>query len=69
MLENWEKIHQDSSTQRVELLRIFLESKGIDSVVLNKKDSMYHIGVSELYVPNDKAESAKTLLQDEFTAE
>ena len=68
MLENWEKILQDSNTQRVEIIRMYLESQGIDAVVLNKKDSSYHIGVAELYVPNDSAEQAKTILNDEFPA-
>ncbi|MFN8355435.1 MAG: DUF2007 domain-containing protein [Spirosomataceae bacterium] len=51
---------------RAELARILLTDRGIDAVVLNKKDSSYLFGKCELYVHNDNITLAKAILDAEL---
>lgn len=68
--EAWEKIHESRNGWRVELLRAFLTEKhDILAVVVNKQDSLYHIGMHELYVPTRDAVLAKFLIAHEAAAE
>jgi hypothetical protein len=70
MTSPWEKIYESTDPLRVQLLRAFLDEKhGITAVTLNKQDSLYHLGLCELYVPTNDAVLAKFLISYESTAE
>lgn len=63
-MNHWEKIYSSDKLYTVESRRIYLEEHGIQSVVIDKRDSMYHFGNSELHVSNKDAFRAVQLLND-----
>lgn len=60
MDRNWVTVYRTEDRMRAELLKGYLESKGIDVIVLNKQDSAYlAFGEIELYVKRDDLVTAK----------
>ncbi|MEZ4902502.1 MAG: DUF2007 domain-containing protein [Spirosomataceae bacterium] len=49
--KNWEKVFETTFQHQAEITRDYLEQQEIPTVVINKKDSSYHFGRFELYVP------------------
>ncbi len=65
-MKDWQKIYETPSVVKAELAKAYLvDEHQIEAVVLNKRDSMYLIGLCELYVPNPQATLAKFLLENE----
>ena len=63
----WKRVVREPNEPRAELMRLLLVSKGIQAVVLNKKDSAYRVfGTCEIYVPQAQAQEAKELLVHAF---
>jgi len=60
--ENWRLLFSSNNLYEVELLRGYLIENQIESVILNKKDSLYLIGEYELYVALENLILAKHLL-------
>jgi hypothetical protein len=70
MTPPWEKVYESPDALRVQLLRAYLgERHDIIAVALSKQDSLYHVGMHELYVPTRDAVLAKFLITHEATAE
>ncbi len=62
MGNNWQKIYSSEFEHKVEIIRAVLKDAGIDSVVVNKKDSAYLFGELELYVhPDDVLKSMQII--------
>ena len=64
MEKDWVLIYSSSIMHDVHMKRIFLEENGIESVVINKQDSVYmSFGDIELYVNRDSVLKAKKLIE------
>ena len=62
-MEGWTLIFSDSHSFSVELRKNQLDAAGIQSLLLNKRDSSYGMfGPVELWVPSPMAGQAKTAL-------
>ena len=61
-----DKVQVYSTTQLIdaEMLKNYLEVKGISVFILNKMDSSYHFGDIELLVSPDEVLKAKKLIED-----
>lgn len=58
---------ESQESLKVNVAKSLLSERGIESVILDKKDSAYVvIGRSELHVPKEKAEEAINILNEEM---
>lgn len=65
-MKDWVCIFTTDQPHRADLIRMVLEDKGIEAVVINKKDSSYiTIGDVEVYVPAKDVILAKHIIQSE----
>jgi len=65
MEDNWISIYSADQTWLAEIARQILEENGIESVVINKRDSSYLVfGDVEVYVSQENAEKSKELLKN-----
>lgn len=64
MEKGWVLILSSTSLQ-VDLMCALLREQGVNAVVINKQDSSYMFGESELYVQQDEVIRAKTILNEE----
>ena len=65
MEDNWISIYSADQTWLAEIARQILEENGIESVVINKRDSSYLVfGEVEVYVSQENAEKSKELLKN-----
>jgi hypothetical protein len=65
MEEHWQVIYSSNFQHKVEIVKAVLEDAGIESVVVNKKDSAYLFGEIELYVHRDKVLRARQIINRE----
>lgn len=65
MDDNWQKIYSSSFEHKLEIVKAVLEDEGINSVIVNKKDSAYLFGELELYVQNDHVMRARRIINKE----
>ncbi len=64
MNSNWVKIYSSSQAHLAEIAKGVLKENGIDSVVLNKKDSAYNMwGEVELYASDKNAVEAMSIIK------
>ncbi len=64
MDENWVNVYSGATLFRMEIFKDVLESNGISSVILNKKDSAFLTGPVELYVHKDNEEKARKIISE-----
>jgi hypothetical protein len=64
MDENWIEILNSDKAYRIEIAKQALLDEGIESVVMNQKDSSYLIGDVCLYVRKEFAERASEILKN-----
>ena len=57
------KIYSHNKIHIIEIFRAFLLDNGVESYVLNQKDSSYLFGDIEVYVKQDDEEKAKELVK------
>ncbi len=62
---NWRKVYSNTFEHKVEILKAVLKDAGIESVVMNKKDSAYLFGDIELYVQSGNVLKAKQIINRE----
>ncbi|MBL4715166.1 MAG: hypothetical protein COC01_03020 [Bacteroidetes bacterium] len=61
--KDWVKVFSSNQQFQVELMKGVLENNGIDSVVINKQDSLYmNFGEVELYTLKSFGEKAVQLI-------
>jgi len=65
MSDNWQLIYSSSLQYKVELVKAVLQDSGIESVLVNKKDSSYHFGEIELFVQLDDVLRSKQIINRE----
>lgn len=64
-MSEWQKVFEDSTSHRVEIVKSVLEDMGITSVIVNKKDSSYQFGHFEIKVaPDDVLRAIKVIKED-----
>lgn len=64
MNSSWVKIYSSSQAHLAEIAKGVLKENGIDSVVLNKKDSAYNMwGEVELYTSEQNAKAAMSIIK------
>lgn len=67
-MQNWIRVFEDQNQIRAEIVKAVLEENGIPAVVLNKKESVYHVfGTYEVLVIQRDALAAMQLIQNEIT--
>ncbi|ERM82490.1 hypothetical protein P872_17855 [Rhodonellum psychrophilum GCM71 = DSM 17998] len=67
-MKNWQKVFENGSPVRAEIVKGVLEEHGINAVIINKKESVYQIhGQYEVMVPNDNSLMAINIIQHEIT--
>jgi hypothetical protein len=64
MDNDWVKIYESGKQYEIELISGLLEENEIESVIMNKQDSVYLFGEYELYVKREEILKAKTLIQN-----
>jgi hypothetical protein len=63
MENEWVNVFVTSQPYRAELAKQVLEQSDIDAVLLNKRDSFYHVGDIEVHVKQDNVIKAKNVLK------
>lgn len=67
-MKNWQKVFEDGSPVRAEIVKGVLEENDIQAVILNKKESVYQIhGHYEVLVPTSEALVAINIVKNEIT--
>jgi hypothetical protein len=62
-VQGWQKIYTTSLRHKAEIVKGALENNQIPAVILDKKDSSYHLfGEVEIYVNPDDAQSAEQVI-------
>ncbi len=59
---NWMKVYSSNQLWQVELMKGLLADNGIESIIVNKKDSSYLFGEIELYVNVEDTFAAKQII-------
>ncbi|MCB2221204.1 MAG: DUF2007 domain-containing protein [Bacteroidetes bacterium] len=62
---NWVKIYTTTEGYKAEIIKGMLLQHGIESIIINKKDSAYLFGELELYVSSDFAIKANRLVNEQ----
>lgn len=65
MKSNWNLVYSSPYSYKVELIKAVLLNQGIESVILNQKDSAYLFGEFELYVLPEDVLRAKQIINNE----
>lgn len=65
MGKDWTKIREFNNEIHAEMVKQMLEANGIPAVLMNKKDSSYLFGKLELFVNQEYAEQAVSLIEKE----
>ena len=62
-VQGWQKIYTTSLRHKAEIVKGALENNSIPAVILDKKDSSYHLfGEVEIYVNPEDTESAESII-------
>lgn len=64
MEEGWTMVYSTADPVKMEICKSVLEEENIRAVIINKKDSSYLFGESELYVNTDDALAAVQILRN-----
>ena len=65
MEDNWQLVFTSNFLHKVEIVKAILKDHGIESVIVNKKDSSYLFGDIELYVHQDYVLMARQIINRE----
>ncbi len=69
-LSKWAKVYETKMPYRAEIVKDILDQKGINAIVLNKKDSAYHIfGQLEVHVKAELVIKALKIIEDDIKFE
>ncbi|MGY6742310.1 MAG: putative signal transducing protein [Cecembia sp.] len=67
-MKNWQKVYENNSPVRAEIVKGVLEDNGIQAVILSKKESVYQIfGNYEVMVPVNDALRAVNIVKNEIS--
>jgi len=70
-MKDWSVVYKTPIMSRAEIVKGVLSDRGIDAVIVNKKDSTLHLnhGQIEVLVQNNQALEAMKIFNDEITFE
>lgn len=69
-MSSWEKIFSDENLVRINIVKDILSEKGINAIVINKKDSSYNaFGQHEIHVIREEVLRALKIISDEIKFE
>ena len=63
----WNKVFFSDQLYKVEIVKGVLEENGISSVIVNKKDSAYQLGVYEVQVYSEEVIRALKIINDDIS--
>ena len=66
-MSKWQTVYQSGILHQAEIVRAVLEEQDIQAVVVNKKDSSYHLGTIEVKVKPDHVIKAIKIIQDDIS--
>lgn len=64
MKKGWVKILSSDKLYRIEIAKDLLEDDGIESVIVNQKDSLYLFGEIDLYVKKENYDKAVIIVKN-----
>ena len=65
-MSNWQKVYFDKTEYRAEIVRAVLEDNGLQPVLINKKDSTYHLGQFEVHVAPGNVIRSLIIIKDDI---
>ena len=65
-MSSWQTVFQTSVEHRAEMVKDILQDHGLRAVVVNLKDSAYHLGVLDVRVKPDSVLRAIKLIDEEI---
>ena len=69
-MRNWTKIYETKKPHRAEIVKDILEQKGINAIIMDRKDSAYDIfGQLELLVKVEEVLNALKIIEDDIKFE
>ncbi len=63
-IQGWTKVASYARMEQLDLVKTFLDSKGIETSVIKEKGSAFLLGEIELFVKKEQADEAQKLIQD-----
>ncbi len=64
MKEGWTKIYSAGEEYQANLIKSLLENNGLHPVLLDKKDDEFRLGHAEIHVPEEEAEQARKIIEE-----
>lgn len=64
MDKDWRLVYSTDKVYEAEMIRGFLESAGLDSIVLNRRDSSFLLGDIDIYVSPEQEEQALSIIKN-----
>ncbi|MFY0687898.1 MAG: hypothetical protein JXQ90_12065 [Cyclobacteriaceae bacterium] len=68
-MSDWQKVFEDSTLYRVEIVKAILETEGYDAVIVSKKDTNYQFGQYELHVQAESVIPSIKLIKEKIKFE
>jgi len=65
-MSNWQKVFEDQSIHRAEIVKAILEERDMSPVLINKKDASYQFGHFEVHVAPDFVLRALRIVKEEI---
>lgn len=65
-MSDWQKVYEDNVAYRAEIVKAILEERDMNPVMMNKKDTSYHLGHFEIYVAPDYTIRALHIIKEEI---
>ena len=69
MRKVWQKVFEDTSVHRAEIVKAILEGEGLNPVIVDLKDSSYHFGKFEVRVNSMHAMEALRVIRKNINFE
>lgn len=67
-MDNWQKVFEDASPVRAEIVKGILEENEIQAIVMNKQETVYRIhGAYEVLVSKNEFLKAINIVRNEIT--
>jgi len=64
MEKGWDIVYRTNKQYLADMVKTMLNDNNIESVIINKKDSVYLIGELEVYVREEEKEKAMVLIKE-----
>ncbi|MCG8340160.1 MAG: DUF2007 domain-containing protein [Cytophagales bacterium] len=65
-MSSWESVFSSEQAYRVEIVKALLGEHNINAVIVNKRDTAYHIGLLEVYVASKDVLKATKIIRNDL---